>query len=48
MEFERGIWLAAMDGDTEKVKRFLMKGTDPSCTDSSGYTALVSVKRPGL
>lgn len=41
MEFERGIWAAAMDGETGKVKRFLSNGVDPSCTDASGYTALV-------
>ena len=43
MEFERGIWTAAMDGETEKVKRLIAGGVNPSATDTSGYTALVSL-----
>ncbi|XP_078523093.1 uncharacterized protein LOC144792096 isoform X2 [Lissotriton helveticus] len=42
MDFERGIWSAAMDGDLERVKKFIKKGADPSLPDKSGYTALVS------
>lgn len=42
MEFERGIWQAAMDGDEGKVKRLIVSGTSPDATDSTGYTALVS------
>ena len=30
-----------MDGETEKVKRLISSGVDPSSTDSSGYSALV-------
>ena len=41
LEFERGIWSAAMDGETERVKKFLARGLDPSSIDSAGYTALV-------
>ncbi len=41
MEFERGIWSAAMDGEEEKVRRLLGSGTSPDTTDSAGYTALV-------
>ena len=44
MEFERGIWSAAMDGEEERVKRLLASGTNPNATDSAGYTALVSWK----
>ena len=40
LEFERGIWSAAMDGE-EKVEKLLKSGVCPSATDSSGYTALV-------
>lgn len=38
-----GIWSAAVDGDLDRVKSFIDKGTDPNLRDSSGYTALVSV-----
>ena len=41
LEFERGIWSAAMDGEEKKVKKLLKSGVCPSATDSSGYTALV-------
>lgn len=36
-----GIWSAAMDGDLERVKSLLKKGTDPNLRDSANYTALV-------
>ena len=42
LEFERGIWSAAMDGEQKKVEKLLQSGVCPSATDSSGYTALVS------
>ncbi|XP_033933249.1 ankyrin repeat domain-containing protein 39-like isoform X1 [Pseudochaenichthys georgianus] len=42
MDFERGIWSAAMDGDLERVKSLTQKGTDSNLRDSTGYTALVS------
>ena len=41
LEFERGIWSAAMDGEQKKVEKLLKGGVCPSATDSSGYTALV-------
>ena len=31
-----------MDGDLERVKSLLQKGTDPNLRDKAGYTALVS------
>ncbi|XP_060738383.1 ankyrin repeat domain-containing protein 39 isoform X3 [Tachysurus vachellii] len=40
MDFERGIWSAALDGDLERVQSFLKKGTDPNTKDQAGYTAL--------
>lgn len=40
MEFERGIWSAAVSGDLEEVQRRLGKGENANRTDSSGYTAL--------
>ncbi|XP_030644425.1 ankyrin repeat domain-containing protein 39 [Chanos chanos] len=47
MEFERGIWSAAMDGDAERVRTFLRKGTDPNMRDQAGYTALHYASRGG-
>uniref|UniRef100_A0A8D3E860 Ankyrin repeat domain 39 n=1 Tax=Scophthalmus maximus TaxID=52904 RepID=A0A8D3E860_SCOMX len=43
MDFERGIWSAAMDGDLERVESLVQRGTDLNLRDSSGYTALVSL-----
>ncbi|XP_029999559.1 ankyrin repeat domain-containing protein 39 isoform X2 [Sphaeramia orbicularis] len=40
MDFERGIWSAAMDGDLERVTSLVQKGTHPNLKDSAGYTAL--------
>ncbi|XP_032373257.1 ankyrin repeat domain-containing protein 39 isoform X2 [Etheostoma spectabile] len=40
MDFERGIWSAAMDGDLERVRSLVQKGTDLNLRDSAGYTAL--------
>ncbi|KAI5622063.1 ankyrin repeat domain-containing protein 39, partial [Silurus asotus] len=40
MDFERGIWSAALDGNLERVRAFLKKGTDPNTKDQAGYTAL--------
>ena len=42
MEFERGIWQAALDGDVNRIRKLLDKGTDPNSRDGSGYTALVN------
>ena len=42
MEFERGLWSAAVDGDIDKCHQLINSGKDVNETDSSGYTALVS------
>lgn len=42
MDFERGIWQAALNGDVSRVRKFLDKGTDPNWRDGLGYTALVN------
>ncbi|KAM6954623.1 ankyrin repeat domain-containing protein 39 [Aplochiton taeniatus] len=47
MDFERGIWSAAMDGDLERVMSLVHKGTDPNQKDSSRYTALHYASRSG-
>ena len=41
MEFERGIWSAALSGQYEDVENRLRKGDDANARDKSGYTALV-------
>ncbi|XP_061527056.1 ankyrin repeat domain-containing protein 39 isoform X2 [Phycodurus eques] len=40
MDFERGIWSAAMDGDLKRVQSLIQKGIHPNIKDSAGYTAL--------
>ncbi|KAL7827378.1 hypothetical protein SRHO_G00330960 [Serrasalmus rhombeus] len=47
MDFERGIWSAAMDGDLERVRSLLRKGTDPNIKDQASYTALHYSSRAG-
>lgn len=47
MDFERGIWSAAMDGDMEKIKSLIQKGTHPNMKDGAGYTALHYASRSG-
>ncbi|XP_008836214.1 ankyrin repeat domain-containing protein 39 isoform X2 [Nannospalax galili] len=47
MDFERGIWSAALNGDLGRVKYFIQKPTDPSQPDSAGYTALHYASRNG-
>ena len=42
IDFERGIWSAAVNGDTERVKTILSAGGNPNAPDSSSFTALVS------
>lgn len=46
LEFERGLWQAAKDGDKERVKRLLGDGSAVNATDSAGYTALVCHTTP--
>ncbi|XP_071085202.1 ankyrin repeat domain-containing protein 39-like [Haliotis cracherodii] len=47
LEFERGIWSAALNGDLTEVKRHLLKDIDADKTDKSGYTALHYASRNG-
>ena len=42
LDFERGIWSAAVDGDEKKIIQHLNKHINPDVRDSAGYTALVS------
>lgn len=41
MDFERGIWSAALNGETEKVQNYLDRNCNPNALDTFGYTALV-------
>ena len=47
MEFQRGIWQAAIDNDATKIRKLYSKGTDINIVDSSGYTALHYASRNG-
>ncbi|XP_067396355.1 ankyrin repeat domain-containing protein 39 [Emydura macquarii macquarii] len=47
MDFERGIWAAALDGDLGRVGKLLEKRVDPSQPDPAGYTALHYASRNG-
>ncbi|XP_068686584.1 ankyrin repeat domain-containing protein 39-like isoform X2 [Montipora foliosa] len=47
MDFERGIWQAALDGNIKRVRSLLDKGGDPDARDGSGYTALHYASRSG-
>ncbi|KAI1900807.1 hypothetical protein AGOR_G00053670 [Albula goreensis] len=47
MDFDRGIWSAALNEDLERVKSFLQKGTNPNVKDQAGYTALHYASRSG-
>ena len=43
MDFERGIWSAAMNGEIGRVKEYLDKHNCPNALDTAGYTALVII-----
>ncbi|XP_026883051.2 ankyrin repeat domain-containing protein 39 [Electrophorus electricus] len=47
MDFGRGLWSAALDGDLERIGLVLKKGTDPDIRDQTGYTALHYASRAG-
>ena len=47
VDFERGIWAAARDGEGARVMELLGRGTHPSVQDTSGYTALHYAARAG-
>ena len=40
MDFERGLWQAALDGEAERVRNLLDKGRDVDERDASGIHCL--------
>lgn len=47
LDFERGIWTAAIDNDTSRIENLLRKGVNVNVEDKSGYTALHYASRNG-
>ncbi|XP_061763206.1 ankyrin repeat domain-containing protein 39 isoform X1 [Nerophis ophidion] len=47
MDFQRGIWSAAMNGDLKRVKSLIQRGIPPNLKDTAGYTALHYASRSG-
>ncbi|KAI0230268.1 hypothetical protein LSAT2_019349 [Lamellibrachia satsuma] len=47
LDFDRGIWSAALNGDEKKVSEQLDKRVNPDVRDSAGYTALHYAARNG-
>ncbi|RLU17107.1 hypothetical protein DMN91_011176 [Ooceraea biroi] len=47
MDFERGIWAAAKDGDLERVQELLDRNVSPNVEDSAGYKPLHYAARNG-
>ena len=47
LEFERGLWTAAIDNDVGKVEKLLRQGNNPNKRDNAGYTALHYAARAG-
>ena len=41
MDFERGLWSAALNGETTRIDKLMMQGADVNKEDSSGYSPLV-------
>ena len=41
LEFERGLWQAAIDGSVERVRELLLRGDPPDIRDTATYTPLV-------
>ncbi|XP_065054725.1 ankyrin repeat domain-containing protein 39-like [Rhopilema esculentum] len=47
LEFQRGIWQAALDNDYARVNALIRKGVSPNTPDTYGYTALHYACRSG-
>ena len=46
MDFDRGLWSAAMNGEVGRVEKLLSTGSSPKAVDSAGYTPLVRAGSP--
>ena len=47
LDFDRGLWSAACDGDLNRCKELLQRGHDPAKPDKSGFTPLHYAVRSG-
>ena len=47
LEFERGIWNAAIENNVSKLNKLLNSGNNPNQKDNSGYTAMHYAARAG-
>jgi len=47
LDFERGIWTAALDNDEGRVRWLVSRGTSVDARDKAGYTALHYAARSG-
>ncbi|XP_003746900.2 ankyrin repeat domain-containing protein 39 [Galendromus occidentalis] len=47
MDFEKGLWGAASDGNLARIRDLINKGKNPNDPDSYGYTALHYAARGG-
>ena len=47
LDFEKGLWGAASDGNVIKIRELIKKGNDTNASDPYGYTALHYAARNG-
>eukprot|EP01089_Gocevia_fonbrunei_P000758 TRINITY_DN10742_c0_g1_i1.p1 TRINITY_DN10742_c0_g1~~TRINITY_DN10742_c0_g1_i1.p1 ORF type:complete len:160 (-),score=33.40 TRINITY_DN10742_c0_g1_i1:125-604(-) len=47
LEFDRGLWSAAMEGNVDRLRELIGRGKNVNETDTSGFTALHYAARSG-